>query len=119
MAHLGGFLSAAVTNGIRSRSDCIGLQRTQARKVTLLQCFCLLAAVAGTPHEVDLRVGESRPFTPGSLPAQVICDDLGVMRVTDAGDHFQLVGLRAGTTLCSFGRATAPGQRVLYRFNVR
>jgi len=84
----------------------------------------LVAAVAGfraerlPERQVTLRVGQPVPFTPGALPTQVICDDVSVVRVDDAGDHLRLTGLRPGSTACSFGSAATPGQRVLYRFLV-
>jgi hypothetical protein len=78
-----------------------------------------LAAAAATPaHELTLRVGQPVPFNPGALPAQVICDDLSVVRVADAGQTLQLTGLRPGSTLCSFGTPAYSGRRILYRFNV-
>jgi hypothetical protein len=48
-----------------------------------------------------LKVSTSVEFSPGFLPAQVVCDDLTVVRVDDIGKSFRLTGLKAGVTFCS------------------
>jgi hypothetical protein len=91
----------------------------------LLLRFALLVAAAGVaraqpPAEqrLTLRVGQPVAFTPVPLPTQVICDDLSIVRVEDAVDHLRLIGLKPGSTSCSFGSAALAGRRVLYHFVV-
>jgi hypothetical protein len=79
--------------------------------------LCAPAAGAGV-HQVTLKVGKPVPFTPGALPTQIVCDDLSVLRVQDAGDHLRLTGLKPGSTECSFGMLSTPGLRQIYRFDV-
>jgi hypothetical protein len=78
----------------------------------------LNVAVAGVEQR-SLEVGTPISFTPGQLPAAVVCDDLSVVRVEDAGDHFRITGLRPGSTLCSFSSLRMGGLRREYRFTVR
>jgi len=67
---------------------------------------------ASAPRDtISLRVGQSSDYTPGFLPAQVVCDDLSVIRVEDAGSHFRITGLRAGGTDCSFWSIALKGIR--------
>ena len=70
------------------------------------------------PQLYTLTVGEPAAFTPAELPVSVICDDLTVLRVEDAGTFLRLTGLKPGSTQCSFGTLTEPGRRRLYRFTV-
>jgi hypothetical protein len=73
---------------------------------------------ANTVPQVALAVGQTIPFNPGELPATVICDDLTILRVEDEVDHFEVVGLKPGATLCSFAPPSLPGIRRVYRFVV-
>jgi hypothetical protein len=93
--------------------------RRLMRVVTLLLTGALAASAPGGVPEVSLRAGQAIPFTPGELPSTVICDDLSVLRVEDAGDHFEIVGLKPGSTLCSFSPPALPGIRRVYRFDVK
>ena len=69
----------------------------------------LISPAMSTSSEVlKLKVGESVGYTPGFLPAQVVCDDLSVVRVEDAGTRFRLVGLKAGATDCGFFNIAYP-----------
>lgn len=75
-------------------------------------------AVMTTPPSV-LVVGRPIAFRPPALPVSVICDDLSVVRVDDAGTFLWLTGLKPGETSCSFGNALYAGRRALYHFVVR
>jgi hypothetical protein len=66
-----------------------------------------------------LVVGSPVAFKPATLPVSVICDDLSVVRVDDAGTFLWLIGLKPGATSCSFGSAQLAGRRLLYHFVVR
>jgi hypothetical protein len=66
-----------------------------------------------------LVVGRPVAFRPGPLPVSVICDDLSVVRVDDAGTFLWLTGLKPGETSCSFGNAAHAGRRAVYHFVVR
>lgn len=74
---------------------------------------------AAEPPSVALVVGRPVPFRPPALPASVICDDLSVVRVEDAGTFLRLTGLKPGETSCSFGSAQQAGRRALYRIRVQ
>jgi hypothetical protein len=63
-----------------------------------------------------LAVGRPVAFVPAEIPASVICDDLAVLRVEDAGTYLRLTGLKPGETACSFGSLFTPGRRLVYRF---
>lgn len=75
-------------------------------------------AVTTSPPSV-LVVGRPVAFRPGALPVSVICDDLSVVRVDDAGTFLWLTGLKPGETSCSFGSAVHAGRRAIYHFVVR
>jgi hypothetical protein len=87
-------------------------------------CAWLLAAPAWAQNagqgaeQVVLHVDRPIAFTPGFLPAQVICDDLSIVRVEDAGTSFRITGLKEGSTLCSFWATGRGGIRRLFRFVV-
>ena len=99
------------------------------RSITIL-AFIFVALVAGLlraqPHgvavgsEVSRRlvVGQPVAFVPAALPATVVCDDLSILRVDDAGSYLRLTGLQPGATDCSFSSLLAPGRRTVYRFVV-
>lgn len=74
--------------------------------------------VSTSPPSV-LVVGEPVAFRPPALPVSVVCDDLSVVRVEDAGAFLWLTGLKPGETSCSFGSAQQAGRRALYHFTVR
>jgi hypothetical protein len=96
----------------------------------LIAAFVFVALVAGSaraqPHDVGvgsetsrtLVVGQPVAFVPAALPATVVCDDLSIVRVDDAGSYLRLTGLQPGATDCSFGSLLAPGRRTVYRFVV-
>jgi hypothetical protein len=85
----------------------------------LALAFLLLgAAVASAAEEQILHLDQPTSFTPGSLPARVVCDDLSVVRVEAAETHFVLIGLKPGSTLCSFWPVATPGQFRQFRFVV-
>jgi len=65
--------------------------------------------VSSTVADVDairLKVGKPVDYTPGFLPAQVVCDDVSVIRVEDAKTRFRLTGLKSGATDCGFFSVT-------------
>ena len=75
-------------------------------------------AIMTSPPSV-LVVGQPIAFRPAALPVSVICDDLSVVRVDDAGTFLWLTGLKPGETSCSFGNALYAGRRAIYHFVVR
>jgi hypothetical protein len=79
------------------------------------------AARGNTPGAEPMQLARNKPvdFRPGFLPAQVVCDDLTIIRVEDAGDHFRLTGLKAGTTLCGFSSVAPSGRRRVLEIAVR
>jgi hypothetical protein len=66
-----------------------------------------------------LVVGQPVAFKPPVLPVSVICDDLGVVRVDDAGTFLWLTGVKPGETSCSLGSPRLAGRRALYHIVVR
>jgi len=66
-----------------------------------------------------LVVGQPVAFKPPVLPVSVICDDVSVVRVDDAGTFLWLTGVKPGETSCSFGAAVHAGRRALYHFVVQ
>ncbi len=60
------------------------------------------AGAADDPGVIPLtvNVGESVPVGPGPV-RNLICDDPGLVQPVDAADGPSLLGVRAGTTLCS------------------
>ena len=77
-----------------------------------------VAGAVGTTTQQTLVVGEPVAFVPAARPATVVCDDLSIVRVDDAGTYLRLTGLKPGATACSFSSLLAPGQRAIYRFVV-
>jgi len=77
----------------------------------------LVVAAAGQTHV--LVVGQPIAFNPPTLPVSIICDDLSVVRVEDAGTFLRITGLRPGATSCSVGSPQRPGLRQIHRFDVR
>jgi lipopolysaccharide/colanic/teichoic acid biosynthesis glycosyltransferase len=73
-------------------------------------------APVGTTTTRTIVVGRPVAFVPASRPATVICDDLSVVRVDDAGTFLRVTGLKPGATDCSFSSLLAPGQRAVYHF---
>jgi hypothetical protein len=86
--------------------------------LTVPPCPIRTAAAEVQPPQV-LIVGRPVAFRPAALPVSIICDDTSVVRVEDAGTFLRLTGLKPGATECSFGSALRPGQRQVYRFDVR
>jgi hypothetical protein len=78
-------------------------------------------AAETTPGAEPMQLERGKPvdFRPGFLPAQVVCDDLSVIKVEDAGDHFRLTGLKAGKTLCGFSSVAPSGRRRLLEITIR
>ncbi len=76
------------------------------------------AGVVGTETTRTLVVGEPVAFVPAARPATVVCDDLSILRVDDAGSFLRLTGLQPGATDCSFSSLLAPGRRTVYHFVV-
>jgi hypothetical protein len=74
---------------------------------------------ASAPDTLSLRVGQAIDYTPGFLPAQVICNDVSIIRVEDAGTPFRLTGLRAGDTDCGFWSIALRGIRRVVHVRVR
>ena len=68
---------------------------------------------------IVLVVGQPVDYRPPSLPVSVICDDVDVVRIDDAGTFLRLQGLKPGVTACSFGSPTRPGRRVVEKVEVR
>lgn len=78
-------------------------------------------APLGTSRNADARVvvmGQPLAFVPFELPVNVVCDDLSVLSVADAGTFLRLTGLKPGATDCSFSSLRTPGRRFVYRFVV-
>lgn len=73
---------------------------------------------AGTETTRQLTVGQPVAFVPVERPVTVICDDLSVLRVDDAGTYLRLTGLKPGATACSFSSLLTPGRRAVYNFVV-
>lgn len=69
-------------------------------------------------EQLSLKLNQSINFTPGFLPAQVVCDDLTVIKVEDAGQTFKITGLKAGSTLCGFTSTAMRGRRRVIEFVV-
>jgi hypothetical protein len=80
-----------------------------------------LGATETTPGAEPMRLTRGKPidFRPGFFPAQVVCDDLAIVKVEDAGDHFRISGLKAGTTLCGFSSIAPSGKRRVLEIVVR
>ncbi len=74
----------------------------------LLSLSPSIGARADDGQTIALKVGQSVDFTPGFLPAQVVCDDISIVEVSDGGDHFRVKGLRVGRTACGFLAITRP-----------
>jgi hypothetical protein len=80
---------------------------------------CKLRAAPATGPTHVLVVGQTVAFTPPTLPVSIICDDLSVVRVEDAGTFLRITGLRPGATSCSVGSPQRPGLRQMHHFDVR
>jgi hypothetical protein len=63
-------------------------------------------------------VGQAIDYTPGFLPAQVICNDVSLLRVEDAGTRFRITGVRAGETDCGFWSILFRGVRRIVHVRV-
>src|SRR5258708_3244386 len=76
------------------------MMRLQRTVLIMLPAVAATSA-ASTPgaEPMTLKVGNTVEFNPGFLPAQVVCDDLGVVRVDDLGKAFGLTGLRRARCL--------------------
>lgn len=83
-----------------------------------LASTCLLLALAVAPDTLTLAVGQSVNYTPGFLPAQVVCDDRSIVRVEDAGTAFRLTGLKPGETDCAFWSIAIKGKRRVVHVSV-
>jgi hypothetical protein len=83
-----------------------------------LALLLLGTGVASAAEEQILHLGQPTSFTPGVVPARVVCDDLSVVRVEATETHFVLVGLKPGSTLCSFWPISTPGLSRQFRFVV-
>ena len=70
-------------------------------------------------ESVTVKVGSGVDFSPGFLPAQVICDDVSIVDVVAGDESFRIKGLRAGKTDCGFVALTgALGRRRVITVNV-
>jgi hypothetical protein len=80
----------------------------------------LLSGLAVAGDILTLKVGQSMSYTPGFLPAQVVCDDQSVVRIDDAGSAFRLTALKAGETDCAFWSIALKGiRRVVHIVSVK
>ena len=88
----------------------------------LLVAALLFGGVAfaqSTTQAIALAVGQAKSWTPGYLPAIPTCDDLSIVKVEDAGDHFVLTGSKAGRTQCSFRSGAVAGRTTLLTITVK
>jgi hypothetical protein len=114
-AEYGGW-SAAATDLPSSRVRAL-IVASLIAAVTVPPCKLRAAPATGPTHV--LVVGEPIAFKPPTLPVSVICDDLSVLRVEDAGTFLRITGLRPGATSCSVGSPQRPGLRQMHHFEVR
>lgn len=99
-----------------SAVDHVSARLTIVLRLTIA-CLLGLSVVGDT---VTLKVGQSVYYTPGFLPAQVMCDDRSIVRVDDAGSTFRLTALRAGETDCAFWSIAMKGiRRVVHVVSVK
>jgi hypothetical protein len=104
----------------------LGLPSSRVRALMLALMFaavvlppCKLRAAPATGPTHVLVVGQPIAFKPPTLPVSIICDDLSVVRVEDAGTFLRITGLRPGATSCSVGSPQRPGLRQIHHFDVR
>jgi hypothetical protein len=64
---------------------------------------------------ITIKVGKPAELRLGFVCIQSICDDEGIVRVEDGGDHLRLVGLAEGATRCGFWRDKSPYPHRLIR----
>jgi hypothetical protein len=58
-------------------------------------------------RRITVKVGASAPL--GYMPAQTVCDDASILRVSDAKSGASITGVKPGKTLCGFYKDVGTG----------
>jgi hypothetical protein len=81
------------------------------RRWLFLGAFLLLGAA--DEDKMILEVGEAKVLHLGYKPGMIVCDDLKIVKVEDAGDAIRMTGLAEGKTSCGFRKSAGLPGRVV------